>query len=116
MPEVGSSLLRRVTQLPTLGLLAAVRLYQRGVSPVLPAVFGPNCGCRFAPTCSHYAAEAIRTRGALVGLALTLWRLLRCTPLSAGGLDPVPPPSPSLRRAGLSRHRPTCARVGVGAS
>jgi len=103
-----------MAQLPTQALLGLVWLYQRGVSPVLPAVFGPNCGCRFSPTCSHYAAEAVRTRGALVGTGLTLWRLLRCTPLSAGGFDPVPP-SPRLRRAGPS-HRPTCARVGAPAA
>jgi putative membrane protein insertion efficiency factor len=114
MSEVGSSFLRRVTRLPAQALLGLVWLYQRAVSPVLPAVFGPNCGCRFSPTCSHYAAEAMRTHGALVGSGLTLWRLLRCTPLSAGGLDPVPP-SPSLRRTKPSR-RPTCARVGAPAA
>ncbi len=114
MPEVGTSLLRRVTRLPAQALLALVWLYQRAVSPVLPAVFGPNCGCRFSPTCSHYAAEAVRTHGALVGSGLTFWRLLRCTPLSAGGLDPVPP-SPSLRRAGpfSSSRKPHCVRVSA---
>ena len=115
MPEAGSSLLHRVTRLPAQALLAAVWLYQRTVSPVLPAIFGPNCGCRFSPACSHYAAEAVRTHGALAGTWLALWRLLRCTPLSAGGIDPVPP-SPSLRRAGpvFPRRKPHCARVGAG--
>lgn len=115
MPEVGSSFLRRVTRLPAQTLLALVWLYQRTVSPVLPAVFGPGCGCRFSPSCSHYAAEAVRTHGALAGAGLALWRLLRCTPLSAGGFDPVPP-SPSLRRAGpfFSRRKPNCTRVGAG--
>lgn len=81
----------RVMQLPAAALLGLVWLYQRTVSPVLPAVFGSGCGCRFAPTCSHYAAEAVRTHGALTGTWLAFRRLLRCTPLHPGGLDPVPP-------------------------
>jgi putative membrane protein insertion efficiency factor len=46
--------------------------------------------CRFSPTCSHYAEEAIRARGALVGTALAVWRVGRCNPFGAGGIDPVP--------------------------
>jgi putative membrane protein insertion efficiency factor len=48
----------------------------------------PN-SCRFRPTCSHYAQQAVIQRGALVGLALTAWRVLRCNPFNAGGYDPV---------------------------
>jgi hypothetical protein len=48
--------------------------------------------CRFHPTCSAYAIDAIRAHGALKGLALAVWRVARCSPLTAGGLDPVPPP------------------------
>ena len=88
------------------GLLRAIAVYQRLLSPVLPAVFGPACGCRFYPTCSHYAAEAVRVHGPGRGAWLALRRLVRCTPLSAGGHDPVPLPSP--RRASLP---PVCARV-----
>lgn len=91
-----------LTRLPARGLLALVRGYQVLVSPVLPALFGPACGCRFHPSCSRYAAEAIATHGAWRGAGLALWRLVRCTPLSAGGLDPVPP-----RR----ERRWTCTRV-----
>ena len=90
--------------LPARGLLGLIRIYQATLSPVLPVLFGPNCGCRFHPTCSHYAAGAIRTHGALRGSALAAWRLLKCTPLHPGGLDPVPP-----RRS--SSSRPVCVRV-----
>lgn len=65
-------------------LLAALRLYQGYVSPLLPSA------CKFYPTCSHYAAEAIARRGARRGAWLALKRLLRCRPFSPGGYDPVP--------------------------
>ncbi len=83
--------LRFITRLPAFALLGLIRIYQRTLSPVLPAVFGSACGCRFAPTCSHYAAEAIRTHGALAGTVLAAVRLLKCSPLHSGGFDPVPP-------------------------
>lgn len=76
--------------LPARAMLGAIRAYQATLSPVLPALFGPGCGCRFAPTCSHYAADALRAHGALRGGWLALRRLARCTPLHPGGLDPVP--------------------------
>jgi putative membrane protein insertion efficiency factor len=66
-------------------LLAFVRMYQRFISPLLP----PRC--KYYPTCSNYTVEAIRVHGPWRGLALAGWRLLRCNPLSDGGLDPVPP-------------------------
>jgi putative membrane protein insertion efficiency factor len=78
------------SQLPARTLLALFWIYQRTISPVLPVVLGPSCGCRFAPTCSHYAMDAVRTHGAIIGGALTLIRLLKCTPLHPGGFDPVP--------------------------
>jgi len=81
-------------------LLALVRVYQKTLSPALPVIFGPACGCRFYPTCSHYAAEALRTHGALRGTWLAAIRLLKCTPLHPGGFDLVPPP-----------RKPTCSRV-----
>lgn len=92
-----------LVRLPALGLLGLIRLYQRAVSPVLPALFGPACGCRFSPTCSHYAAEAVRTHGALAGAWLAARRLLKCTPLHPGGLDAVP----------LRRPAPRCERVAA---
>ncbi|MBF6601004.1 MAG: membrane protein insertion efficiency factor YidD [Dehalococcoidia bacterium] len=63
--------------------LAAIRFYQTRLSAGRPA-------CRFEPTCSHYAYEAIETRGALVGTLMAIWRLLRCNPFNDGGYDPVP--------------------------
>jgi len=64
-----------------------IRGYQLLVSPLL----GPRC--RFYPSCSHYALEAIEAHGAGRGTWLALRRLLRCHPLHPGGYDPVPPPS-----------------------
>ena len=61
-----------------------IRLYQRWLSPLLPAT------CRFTPTCSHYAAEALKTHGFLRGMRLSLGRILRCHPFNPGGYDPVP--------------------------
>lgn len=64
--------------------LGAIRLYQRRVSPGLAPA------CRFQPTCSQYAYEAIQRHGLVKGGALTLWRLARCNPFNRGGIDPVP--------------------------
>ena len=63
--------------------IAPVRLYQRVISPALPR------RCRYEPTCSRYAVEAIREYGVLRGAVLAGWRLLRCNPFSDGGYDPV---------------------------
>lgn len=93
-----ANLLTSVLRLPARALLGLVWLYQKTLSPVLPAVFGPACACRFHPTCSHYAAEAVRTHGALRGAWLAARRLARCTPLHPGGLDPVPVPRASSPR------------------
>lgn len=68
-------------------LLRAVRWYQRELSPRKPA---PTC--RFTPTCSEYAAQALEKHGALRGGWLATWRILRCNPLVPGGYDPVPEP------------------------
>ncbi|MGO8683363.1 MAG: membrane protein insertion efficiency factor YidD [Thermoleophilia bacterium] len=66
-------------------LIAPIRVYQRFISPLFPQ------RCKYYPSCSHYAVEAIRVHGPLRGFVLASWRLLRCNPLSDGGLDPVPP-------------------------
>ncbi len=114
MPETRPTLLTRLARLPTAALLGLVWTYQKTLSPVLPAIFGPGCGCRFAPTCSHYAAEALRTHGALAGTWLAVRRLLRCQPLHPGGFDPVPP-SPRLRRTRPLSRRLICARAHASA-
>jgi len=61
-----------------------LRGYQRWISPSLPP------SCRYTPTCSEYALEALEQRGLFVGTALAVWRVLRCHPFVKGGLDPVP--------------------------
>lgn len=71
-------------------MIAAVRVYQFGVAPLLPLVFGSSCGCRFYPSCSHYAVESLQRHGVFAGVWLAARRLLRCQPLHPGGHDPVP--------------------------
>ena len=66
-------------------IIALVRAYQYLISPLM----APHC--RFHPTCSHYTVEAVRTHGAVTGLALVARRLSRCHPWHPGGFDPVPP-------------------------
>lgn len=86
-------------------LRIAIRLYQWTLSPIL----GPNC--RYLPSCSDYALEAIERHGALTGLWLGLRRLLRCHPWAAGGYDPVP----ECHRSGCSHGPASNAAPGSGA-
>ena len=65
-----------------IGLLVA---YKRWISPLCPPA------CRFHPSCSEYARDAVEIHGVWRGGGMTLWRLLRCQPFSRGGFDPVPP-------------------------
>jgi uncharacterized protein len=64
--------------------LLLIRGYKRFISPLLPP------SCRFYPTCSDYAYEAIEKHGLLKGGRLAIWRVLRCNPFGKGGIDPVP--------------------------
>ena len=66
------------------GFLLPVKFYRRFISPA----FGPVC--RYYPSCSAYALEAVRRHGIIIGFLLAGWRLLRCNPWSKGGVDKVP--------------------------
>jgi putative membrane protein insertion efficiency factor len=77
------------------GATAPIRVYQRFVSPALPQ------RCKYEPSCSRYATQAIEEFGILRGLVLAAWRLVRCNPFSHGGFDPV-----SDQRV-FHSHRPT---------
>ena len=75
------SVCKRAAALP---LIAVVKFYQLCISPFTPP------SCRFTPTCSQYAIEAIEKYGAWKGARLAIWRILRCNPFCRGGYDPVP--------------------------
>lgn len=81
--------------------LLLIRIYQ-GVH----LAFFRNC-CRFHPTCSEYAAEAIDTHGLIKGVLLGSWRILRCQPFCKGGWDPVPP---RREHSGIGQPTPPGAR------
>jgi len=72
--------------------VACIRAYQALVSPFLG-----NC-CRYTPTCSRYAVQALRVHGFLRGMLLAAWRVLRCHPWARGGDDPVPPRRAAARK------------------
>ncbi|MEV4627573.1 membrane protein insertion efficiency factor YidD [Micromonospora sp. NPDC049523] len=76
----------RATTLGARVLAGAIVAYRRWISPALPA------RCRFYPSCSAYALEAVTRHGALRGSGLAVWRLSRCHPFHPGGYDPVPEP------------------------
>jgi putative membrane protein insertion efficiency factor len=88
-PASGRVWFRLLLSLPSRTLSALIWVYQKTISPAL-VVAAPTCGCRFAPTCSHYAREALHEHGLIVGLTLTVRRLVKCGPWHPGGLDPVP--------------------------
>jgi uncharacterized protein len=74
-------------------LVLLVRLYQL----TFASLFGGRC--RFTPSCSAYAIEALRTHGTVHGGRLAVWRVMRCSPMCTGGHDPVPPAGSVTRRA-----------------
>lgn len=86
-PEVGklARAARWLMRLPSLVLFGIIRGYQIVISPMT----GPTC--RFYPSCSAYAATALKRHGLFKGLVLGVWRLLRCNPWNLGGVDHVPP-------------------------
>jgi putative membrane protein insertion efficiency factor len=76
--------------------IVMIRAYQVVLSPLLGA------RCRYYPTCSNYAIEALRVHGVLRGSVMASWRILRCNPFSHGGFDPVPPRHAHDESDGLS--------------
>ncbi|HYM46265.1 MAG TPA: membrane protein insertion efficiency factor YidD [Solirubrobacteraceae bacterium] len=104
----GSHLARRASGLARTLVTAPILVYQKAISPALPR------RCKYEPTCSRYAVEAIRSFGILRGAVLAVWRLLRCNPWSYGGYDPVEAQrvfrsvrasTPERARAGQHRSR-----------
>ena len=91
---------QRLLDAPRQGLLALVRGYRFFVRPALAA------SCRFEPTCSAYALEAIERHGAVAGSGLAVHRLLRCGPWCRGGVDPVPDRAPRMFSGLAARSAP----------
>lgn len=81
VPQQASGLFDRL-------VIVLLRGYQALLSPLFAAL---GSQCRFEPSCSQYMIDAVRSRGAVVGTGLGVWRLLRCNPLNPGGYDPPPP-------------------------
>jgi uncharacterized protein len=80
-------------------LVLLIRGYQRTVAPLLMDRTYNMPRCRFSPSCSTYAIEALTIHGLIRGTGLALRRLLRCHPWNPGGYDPVPPPGTATRSA-----------------
>lgn len=98
---VATGILGQLVRLPRVILKALVRLYQLTLSPFIGGQ------CRFHPTCSEYAMDALEHHGALRGSILAARRLLRCQPFCDGGIDPVPPPR---QRASAANQTTTANR------
>jgi putative membrane protein insertion efficiency factor len=83
---------RKSGGLPTAAtiLIFAIRVYRWTIAPAQILLFGPTAGCRFTPSCSQYAMDAVHTRGAIAGGWLATKRICRCHPWGGGGHDPVP--------------------------
>ncbi len=86
---------RSVGGIPRVFLLGAIRVYQLTVSPAQTFLFGASGGCRYTPSCSAYAAEALRQHGVARGTVLSVKRICRCHPWGGCGPDPVPPTGPT---------------------
>jgi putative membrane protein insertion efficiency factor len=81
-------------------VIAALQGYKRWISPMLPNA------CRFVPTCSEYAIDAVHQHGVLRGVAMGAWRVLRCNPLGGSGYDPVRDSSHICQSQADMGHRP----------
>lgn len=87
-----------MTRIPAIPLRAAVRFYQLAISPLLMP------SCRFQPSCSDYAMQALARFGAVEGMRLTVMRLLRCHPWGGAGFDPVPEADAAPTHGARCRH------------
>jgi putative membrane protein insertion efficiency factor len=83
-----ANLPRNAPSLPTRSALLMVRLYRAILSPIIVGLYGP--ACRFEPTCSEYAHQAITQYGLIRGVSMAARRLARCRPLGGHGYDPIP--------------------------
>ena len=92
MLSVGGWLL----DVPKFTLMAAIRLYRWTISPAQTFLFGAGAGCRFTPSCSVYALDAVREHGAVKGTVLATKRICRCHPWGGCGHDPVPESKPKF--------------------
>lgn len=108
----------RMNRLLLLALMGLIHLYRWTLSPFLALVCGPGAGCRYTPTCSAYALEALRMHGIWPGGWLALRRLLRCHPWGAWGYDPVPQTANRrfLRDSQLSGDQQALPRLQEGLS
>ena len=82
--ETAKRIMQTVSRTISWLLVLPIIFYQKFITPYTPA------SCRFTPTCSEYARQAILKHGPIKGLALTIWRILRCNPWGGSGYDPVP--------------------------
>lgn len=83
-PSAWSKVLKTIKIVASIPFLVLIKFYQICISPLKP-----QC-CRFTPTCSAYAVEALKKYGPIKGLWLAIWRILRCNPWGGSGYDPVP--------------------------
>jgi len=74
-----------ILNFPQFLILVLIRFYQKIISPALP-----GNTCRFYPTCSHYGFQAVQKYGAVKGVFMAIYRIIRCNPFNSGGYDPVP--------------------------
>lgn len=94
-------------------LILVVRVYRWTLSPAKTLLFGPAAGCRYTPSCSEYALQALRRHGALTGSWLALKRIARCHPWSECGHDPVPgEPTTNARAECAGFHLPVANARG----
>jgi putative membrane protein insertion efficiency factor len=103
---------------PRYAALGAVAIYRAAISPLIHAINGP--ACRFEPSCSAYARDAIAQHGIVRGGVMAIWRIARCNPVGGHGYDPVPrsgiaEPSPAGRVATACLSREITGEVGNGA-